>query len=176
MTRFRLLLCFLVIPLAVIAQQRFTDIADTYVSQDGKLVAKVIPSGKEKGNERAESEVQIRRKDGTMLGAHDFSSEDGEHGYGVDQAQWTTDSEFFVFGMSNSGGHMPMYHPVVFWSRKDSRFYQLRNEYTGDETFSVSPADEVQVSTWPGMKPTTVSLRNSKAGDVVALRQEPKGT
>ena len=63
-----------------------------------------------------------------------------------------------------------MYHPVVFWSRKASSFYQLSNDYSGDEAFSMSPSDEMQVSTWPGMKPATVSLRNPKAGDVVALR------
>jgi hypothetical protein len=74
----------LVLSIAVIAQQQSSNIPDTYVSHDGKLVAKVVPSGNEKGYERAESRVEIRRKDGTLLCTRDFSSEDGEHGYGVD--------------------------------------------------------------------------------------------
>jgi hypothetical protein len=129
-----------------------------------------VPSGKEKGNERAESRVEIRRKNGTLLRAHDFSSDDGEHGYRLDGGQWTLDSEFFVFRMRNSGGHSPMYAPVVFWSLTDNHFYQLSDDYTGDDTFSVSPTDEIYVSTWPGMKPATVSLRHPKAGDVTILR------
>ena len=37
---------------------------DIYVSPDRAILAKVIPSGKEKGNEQAESQLEIRRADG----------------------------------------------------------------------------------------------------------------
>jgi hypothetical protein len=92
---------------------------------------------------------------------HDFSSADGQHGYGVDGAQWTPDSQFFVCRMSNSGGHSPMYAPVVFWSRKRNRFYQL-NAYTADRTFSITTPDTVNVDTWPGLNPATVSFSGVK--------------
>jgi len=93
---------------------------------------------------------------------------DGEHGYGVDAAQWTRDSEFFVCVMSNSGGHSPMYQAVVFWSRKTNRFYQL-DAYTGDRSFSVAPHDSVRVNTWPGLEPAIVSLGNLKHGQATEL-------
>ncbi len=175
----------LLVPLNFIAQSRpDTNAADTYPSPDGQLVATVIPSGKEKGRERAESRVEIRRKDGALLCVHDFSSADGartdaafcarlllrrgEHGYGVDGAQWTPDSQFFVFPMSNSGGHMPLYVPVAFWSRSLNRFSRLDN-FTASLTFSVVANDGVKVSTWPEMKPVTLSLRKLHPGDATVL-------
>ena len=50
-----------------------------------------------------------------------------------------------------------MYAPIVFWSRKANRFYQL-NEYTADQIFSVGSPEELSVSTWPDLKPVTLSL------------------
>jgi hypothetical protein len=35
-----------------------------------------------------------------------------------------------------------MYHPVVFWSRKTSRFYRL-DAYTGCGTLSIAPPDRI---------------------------------
>jgi hypothetical protein len=89
---------------------------ERFVSPDGTLIAIVIPNGKEKGGEKDESRVEIRRRKGGRLRAHDFSSDDGSHGYGVDGAQWTADSQFFVFRMRSSGGHSPMWAPGVYWS------------------------------------------------------------
>ena len=129
----------------------------SFVSPQGGLTATVVASGKEKGYEQAESRVEIRNTKGTLLCAHDFSSPDGEHGYSVDTAQWTPDSQFFVFSMRNSGGHMPMYVPVVFWSRGTNHFYQLDN-YTAVQTFSVTSPAKITVDTWPNLKPATVSL------------------
>ena len=157
------------VPLDFIAQSRpDTNATATYLSPDGQVVAAMIPSEKEKGRERAESRVEIRRKDGALLCVHDFSSADGEHGYGVDGAQWTPDSQFFVFPMSNSGGHMPLYVPVAFWSRSLNRFSRLDN-FTASLTFSVVANDGVKVSTWPEMKPVTLSLRKLHPGDATVL-------
>src|SRR5450759_4584618 len=130
-----------------------------FVSPQGGLTAIVLASGKEKGFEKAESRVEIRGKNGAVLCSHDFSSPDGEHGYGVDGAQWTADSQFFVFRMRSAGGHNPMYAPLVVWSRSRNHFYHL-DDYTGDQTFSVTSPDVVSVDTWPIMKPATISLSN----------------
>jgi len=105
----------------------------------------------------------------TVLSVHDFSSPDGEHGYGVDIAQWTQDSQFFVFSMSNSGGHSPMYKPVVFWSRRTNRFYQL-NDYTANETFSVTSPAKITAERWPSLKPATASLSDVSALKLSELR------
>jgi len=137
-------------------------------SPDKKLVANIIAVGKEKGLEWYESRIEVRRHDGTLLSGQDFSSSDGDHGYGADLASWTPDSRFFVARMRSSGGHSPAYAPVVFWSRKRNCFYQL-DDYTGDISFSVSAPDKVSLSTWPGMKPVTVSLHLVKGDQISKL-------
>ena len=121
----------------------------TLKSPDGQLTA--VISGK------TESRISIQRSNGTELRMHDFSSTDGQQGYVADGAQWTPDSQFFVIRMRNSDGHMPRYALVVYWSRKTHRFYHLVN-FTADQIFSVAAPDKVNVSTWPDLKPKTVSL------------------
>jgi hypothetical protein len=117
----------------------------------------------------SESRVQILASDGTQLRTHDFSSSDGEHGYGVDGAQWMPDSQYFVFRMRSSGGHSPMFAPIVFWSRKANRFYSLTN-YTADQAFVVVGADQLKALTWPGMQAATVSLSKMKPSEMTELR------
>ena len=140
-----------------------------FKSPDAKLTAVVTAVDKIRGLEKYESRISILRSGGVQLSMHDFSSEDGEHGYGVDGAQWTPDSQYFVSQMRNSGGHSPMYAPVVFWSRKTNHFYQL-NDYTADLMFSVAAPDEVHVNSWPSLEPATVPLGAVKEGQVTELR------
>jgi hypothetical protein len=140
-----------------------------FKSPDAKLRAVVVPVDKQRGFEQYESRISIVRGGSRQLSVHDFSSADGEHGYGVDGAQWTPDSQFFVCRMRNSGGHSPMYAPVVFWSRKTNSFYQL-NAYTADRTFSIAPPDRVGVDTWPDLEPATVSLGGVERGQATELR------
>ena len=70
--------------------------------------------------------------------------------------------------MRSSGGHSPAYAPVVFWSRMKNCFYQL-DDYTGDISFSLSAPDKVSLSTWPDMKPVTVSLHLVKDDQISKL-------
>ncbi|TAM81947.1 MAG: hypothetical protein EPN47_11130 [Acidobacteria bacterium] len=138
-------------------------------SPDGKLTAIAVPADKKKGFEEYESRILILRREGTQIGMHDFSSKDGEHGYGVVRAQWTPDSQYFVCRMGSSGGHSPMYAPVVFWSRKSNHFYQLKT-YTADRIFSIGAPDKVKVESWPKLQPATVSLSRVNEGQVTELR------
>ena len=123
----------------------------TLTSPDGQLTA--VVSG------QTESRISIQRSNGTQLSQHDFSSPDGQQGYVADGAQWTPDSRFLVMRLRSSGGHMPTYALVVYWSRKANRFYHLFN-YTADQIFSVTAPDKVNLSTWPDLKPKTVSLHS----------------
>jgi hypothetical protein len=143
----------------------------SFISPQGRLTAIVLASGKEKGSEEAESRVEIRDRGGAVLCVHDFSSSDGEHGYGVDAADWTPDSQFFVLRMRNSGGHMPLYAPVVFWSRSRNHFYQL-DDYAADQIFSITSPAKVSVETWPNMKSATVSLGDLGTVKATELRSE----
>ena len=125
-------------------------------SPDGQLTA--VISG------QTESRIAIQHSDGVQLGQHDFSSADGQQGYVADGAQWTPDSRYLVIRMRSSGGHMPTYALVVYWSRKTNRFYHLPN-YTADQIFSVAPPDKVDVSTWPDLKPATISLHSVRESE-----------
>lgn len=138
-------------------------------SPDHHLVAVVAPAPNLIGAENNESRVSILASDSAPLRTHDFSSSDGEHGYGVDGAEWTPDSQYFVFRMRSSGGHSPQFAPIAFWSRRANRFYSL-NDYTADQTFSIAAPDRVKASTWPDMRPAAVSLRTVKRTDVTELR------
>lgn len=140
-----------------------------FKSPDGKLTAVVTPVDKKRGFEKYESRILILGRGGVKISRRDFSSEDGEHGYGVDGAQWTRDSQYFVCRMRNSGGHSPMYAPVVFWSRRTKHFYQL-NDYTADRIFSIAAPDKVNVDSWPELDPATVSLESVKNNQVTELR------
>ena len=131
-------------------------------------MAVVAPVDRQKGYEEYESRILITKKSGVELRAQDFSSEDGEHGYGADTVFWTPDSQFFVCQMRNSGGHSPMDAPVVFWSRRTGRFYQL-DGYTADMTFATAQPDKLRVNTWPGLAAASLSLGHLRQGQAVEL-------
>jgi hypothetical protein len=59
-----------------------------------------------------ESRVVIRSVAGSTLNSHNHSSPRGANGYYVDQAQWSPDSQFFVYSLVSSGGHSPWSHPT----------------------------------------------------------------
>jgi hypothetical protein len=60
-----------------------------------------------------ESRVVIRSVDGDTLNSINHASPRGMNGYYVDTAEWSPDSQFFVYSMVSSGGHSPWSHPTV---------------------------------------------------------------
>jgi hypothetical protein len=101
-------------------------------SPDKTLKAVIIPVGK-KGFVETESRVEICNVDGMLLRWRSFASNDGEHGFGVVHGEWTADSQFFVFNVSSSGGHMPWNTAIYFYSRVNGKFYHL-DKYIGPVT------------------------------------------
>lgn len=140
-----------------------------FKSPDAGLLAIVAPADKKAGIEGRESRILILRSGGNQISMQDFSSQDGEHGYGVVGAQWTPDSQYFVCRMTNSGGHSPVYVPLVFWNRKTNHFYQLK-AYTAGRVFSIVSPDRVNVESWPDLQPAVVSLSRLREGQVTELR------
>jgi hypothetical protein len=104
-------------------------LSDRYVSPDWKSVASVVPDGKEAGNERAEDRIEIVGPKCEVMSSHEFSSDDGEHGYGLDGGQWTMDSRFFVFRLRNSGGHSPMNAPHSVLVRERRALLRTERHY-----------------------------------------------
>lgn len=134
---------------------------DFYRSPDGKMIA-LIRSTKA-WEATSESRVELRTKDGRVLAARNYGSQDGEHGYGITRAGWTPDSQFFVYRLESSGGHQSWHTPVHFFSRKDNKIVEL-DQALGDAVtntqFLVSPPDRVTVELWSSKQTRTVSLGN----------------
>jgi len=131
-----------------------------YESPDKSIVALVFPVSKP-GYESYESRVELRSKSGRVLAQHDYSSADGEHGYGVAKAAWTPDSNFFVYSLESSGGHQPWHSPVNYYNRAQSKFRSLDDalyDAVANPQFSISAPDRVAVELWFSKATRTVSL------------------
>lgn len=117
-----------------------------YASPDHRLVA-VVMDVQRSGHATGESIVEIRDSRGATLSRTDYSSDDGEHGYGVVRSRWTPDSNFFIYNMTSSGGHQPWHCPTYVFSSDDSTTYSL-DEYLGpitDPEFTITPPDRVRL-------------------------------
>ncbi|SRR6266496_587429 len=132
---------------------------ERFRSPDGKLVA--VVRSKRVPEATDESRIELRTEGGIVSAKRDYSSEDGEHGYGVTKAEWTPDSQFFVYSLESSGGHQGWNSPVWFFSRKENKFLSLDhalNDAVADPTFSVSAPDRVTVQLYFSEQTRTVAL------------------
>ena len=115
-----------------------------------------------------ESRVVLRNNKGDTLTSQDFSSPRGTNGYYVAFAQWSPDSQYFVFSLSSSGGHSPWSFPMKVYSVKRNQIADFSAMIDGkptlSEKFSFSGPHAVVASTWkqPGATgdavPVTVDL------------------
>jgi len=74
--------------------------------------AVILPVGKQSSGKDSESRIELYSPQNQMLCALDYSSDDGEHGFGVVKAAWTPDNNYFVFSLTSSGGHQP-WHTLI---------------------------------------------------------------
>lgn len=81
---------------------------------------KAIIQNYREGGECYESGIRIVGAGGRILFNKSYTSPDGEHGFCIVQAAWTSDSRFFVFSMNSLGSLQPWHHPTVVYSVKDS--------------------------------------------------------
>lgn len=135
--------------------------AEEHTSPDGQLVAfiiSVIPRSiypdrlGDVGVTLVESRVQIRNKVGELLYSRDYTSDDGEHGFFVEKAEWSADSEFFVFSMVSSGGHMSWRSLTFFYVRRDNQLRDLEdligNRPILSPNFASIAPHMVRITTW----------------------------
>jgi len=101
-----------------------------YKNRDGMRVV-VIPVGKPSGRETYESKLEFLTPDDKLLCSLDYSSEDGDHGFGVVKAAWTPDGHYFVFSITSSGGHQGWHFPTHFYNTQDSKIYSLDDYIEG---------------------------------------------
>ena len=97
-----------------------------YASPDGKHVVVVLALPKAHYGS-GESEIVLKTTDGKILCSKSYGSADGEHGFGVERAAWTPDSQFFVYSMSSSGGHQSWHFPTHVISIRDAKIMDIDN-------------------------------------------------
>jgi hypothetical protein len=124
-----------------------------YQSPDGNLTAVVLPADPSlQATPDMESRVEIRARDGRKLASRDYASPKGANGYYVEQAQWTRDSQFFVFSLVSSGGHTPWQLPIEIFSRERKAFFKFSDIIQGNPTltkrFVIKDAHTVIATTW----------------------------
>ena len=138
-------------PRAETSCQSFT--AQIFVSPDQATHAVVLPSDITLyASPDMESRIVFRSSAGVTLTSQDYSSPRGDNGYYIANAQWSPDSQYFVFSMISSGGHSPWSYPMKVYSVKDNRIANFSDMISGDPTvsaqFQFSGPHTVVASTW----------------------------
>jgi len=127
--------------------------AQSFVSPDQTTHAVVLPSDVTLfATPDMESRVVFRSSDGVTLTSQDYSSPRGENGYYVANAQWSPDSQYFVFSMISSGGHSPWSFPMKVYRVKNNRIANFSDMINGNPTvsaqFQFAGPHTVVASTW----------------------------
>jgi dipeptidyl aminopeptidase/acylaminoacyl peptidase len=132
-----------------------------YTAPDGGVRVVVVPVGKEAGRSEYESRIEFKASEGKIACALDYSSEDNEHGFGVVKAEWTPDSQYFVFSLTSSGGHQPWHAPTQFFSRKDGTVRSLDDYFApgiSKADFRLAAPNTVKTEVWQEDKSIPVSV------------------
>jgi hypothetical protein len=130
-------------------------------SPNGAMVAEIAKAA------NGEVEISIKAKDGSVVAKLGYSSEDHEHGFALEKAQWTPDSNFFVYSLYNVGGHQPWHSPAFFFSTKTKKIHSLDQALNDSIAFDqptlmVSAPDKVTVHLYFQKKTKTVALSKLK--------------
>src|SRR6266478_2065054 len=134
-----------------------------YTAPDGGVRVVIVPVSKEAGRSEYESRIEIKSSDGKIACALDYSSEDNEHGFGVVKAEWTPDSQYFVFSLTSSGGHQPWHAPTRFLSRQDGTVRSLDDYFAAagisKNDFRLVAPNTVETEVWKDKSvPVSVKL------------------
>jgi hypothetical protein len=164
-----LIACALLVPRGVLAENQCeghdllptprpenscaTIISKIHASPDKKLHAVVLPAEISlNATPDMESRVVIRSVTGDTLNSLSHSSPRGMNGFYVDAAQWSPDSQFFVYNLVSSGGHSPWSHPTMVYSVQRNKFGHLSEMIDGrpilSEKLQFSGEHMLTVSTW----------------------------
>lgn len=143
-----------------------------YKAKDGSRA--VIANGS-KEEATPESVVAFYSPENQQMCSLNFSSEDGEHGYGVVKAAWTPDQKYFVFSMTSSGGHQSWHAPTLFYSVRRTEIDSLDSYIAaagiskGD--FALKSPNIVLTEEWKGQSVPTRFRLDSLTSDKRRSRQ-----
>ena len=117
-----------------------------YDSPDKSLYAVVLTLSDEALG--LESNIELRRSNGDLIGLKRFVSKDRAHGLGIVKAKWSFDSNFFVFSTIASGGREAGKFPTFFFSRRDAKIHALDpavGKWITDPEFHLQAGDLITV-------------------------------
>ena len=112
-----------------------------------KLVKAIVRNFNE-GGTIVESQIRFVNSKGKAVLKERFTSTDSEHGFGIIQAEWTSDSRYFGFCMRNSGEHQPWHVPTSVYSVTDNRIFSI-DDLFGPVTagsFRILSSDSLETS------------------------------
>ena len=92
------------------------------LSADGAYSARVSRSGR---TTCGESKIEIFSADGHLLTVADYTSHDGQSGEGVIQAQWSPDSQYLVFSLTQPPGRTDRPYTIAIYSTKKNKVKTL---------------------------------------------------
>ena len=130
------------------------DQAKVVRSPDEKFFARIITAPKVTPG-APEIMIEILDSHGKPVTKEDFTSEDGEHGLSIDRAEWTPDSQFFVFTTYSSGGHQAWQFPAFFFDRRDKKIHRFDDFLApiADGRFVLKSPDYVTITIWTPLTP-----------------------
>jgi len=91
-------------------------------SPDGGISVRVTRLGR---SACGESRVEVFSADGHLLSVADYTSQDGQSGEGVIQAQWSPDSQFLVYSLSPPASRPSGRYMLAIYARKHNRVKTL---------------------------------------------------
>jgi hypothetical protein len=91
-----------------------------HVSPDEELWAVINPTGS-----GSEDRIEVKEPKRGTLASRDHSSPDGQHGRSILHADWTPDSQFFIYSTASSGGHSAWHFNTFAYVRRTNKIYQL---------------------------------------------------
>jgi len=118
-----------------------------YVSPDGAMGAVASWSA----GDACETKIVIA-SGGREIVRLDYTTEDHEHGNCLGKAEWTNNSQFFVFSLDPAGGHHSWNTPIMFFSRQNENVLPL-------EKYSVDPVTDFKFSLFP---PDVIEFETTK--------------
>ena len=142
-----------------------------YNAKDGTRVV-ILPVRKwtRDGSYRSyESQVEFYSPRHEMLCALDYTSADGEHGFGIVKAAWTPDNNYFVFSLTSSGGHQAWHAPTMFYTRRENSIHSLDSYVDGGISkgdFVLQSPNVVLTEVWRSEQPTPIKFRVDSLGSL----------
>ena len=123
-------------------------------SPDGKLTARILSIQKTKEGS-PEFIIEVIDAAGKLTAKEDFTSKEGVQGLSIDKAEWSPDSQFFIFSTFSSGGHMAWQYPSFFFDCRDKTIHRFADFLApiAEGEFVLKSPDTISMTIWTPLTP-----------------------